>query len=460
MVYEKLDDYQKAGVDHALKVQTAALYMEQGTGKTWVAAGIIERLHSPRTLIVVPLTNLESTWVKILSEQLPGLPIARSLDEYPGLGVLLLHYEAIPKIIKQLRKHDWMLIIYDESQRLANRGTLQSRTAAKLRHSSEYKVILTGTPIESDPQDLWAQFRFLNDEVLPQRWEDFEEYYFEPLKPIRGLATAPKGSMRWKMLMQRLMIAKRNRRFDMTKLDEFMTLVSPYIYEVAIDDVMDLPLEVHRVPVNMWGEQRRLYEELEKRLILQLQKSSVTALLKVTQLIKLQQITGGFVIDDTGDTVPVGKAKLRMIRRLVKEQTGPFTIFARFIAEVDAIEKELQEMGLSVAVMTGKTKKKQRPIIQSKFQNGEIDAIISQVRVGGVGIDLFKSSCLILYSMGHSSIDYRQIVSRLRRRGQKELVKVFILECFETVDKEFYEAVKNKRRIIDQVSKKLRSMKE
>lgn len=455
MLWQKLDQYQRDAVNHCLAIKTAAVYMEQGTGKTWVAAGLIEALKCMNALIVVPLTNLESTWLKILSLNFPGLPIARSWEDYRS-GILLLHFEALPKYIKKIRKHKWQLIVIDESQRLAHRNTLQSRTAAKLHDSAEYKVLLTGTPFEDDPQGLWAQFRFLARGVLPDKWKDFEDQYFEPIDEGLTLKGIRYGTMKWRRMMKLMLIAKRKRHFDLEKLDDFLELLAPYIFELQLDDVLDLPVQVHRVPVAMHGRQRRMYDELERRLILELKESSVSAPLKITQLIKLQQITGGYVIDDDGETHEVGRCKLNALVRLLKEHRGPYTIFARYRAEVEAIRKALDEDDYIVRVMTGKTKKKDRLTIQNDFQAGKLDAVISQVRVGGVGIDLFRSNILVLYSMGHSSIDFRQVVARLRRRGQKKKVHVFILEIFDTIDNEFYDSVKAKRRVIDQVTDRLR----
>lgn len=459
--YEKLDDYQKHAVQFVLDIQTAALIFEQGTGKTWIATGVVEALADSRFsgLLVVPLNNLETTWVATLKAQVPQVTLCRSLDEFlvaPCPRLLLLHYEAVPKHIKKLRKQRWDLIVYDESQRLRERSSLTSRTAAKLGSSSEYKVILTGTPLDKAPQEFWAQFRFLNVNVFGSRWQDFEDEYMEPLNfDFTGI---PRGSMRWLRKMKQRQIAQRRRRFNQEKLPQFLSAVALYCMSVRADDVLTLPkLTIHEEPVRLRGTQREIYEELEGDLVTRLsEESTVTAALKVTQIVKLRQVCGGYVIDDTGDTVEVGRAKLRrassIIHRMKREGRMPVVVFCCYTEEVIALRDELD--GMTVDTLTGKTK--HRPELIRRFQAGEIDVLICQIKTGGVGIDLYRASVAIMYSLPHSYIDYAQAVKRIHRRGQEKDCDVFLLYAEGTVDEDCLLAIKRKGKVTDVILDRLR----
>lgn len=465
MLYDELYDYQKDACDHALRRNGSALFLDQGTGKTWVTAALIEKLiaqstdssrstgtanvsvvsgvttktHRPGSyLLVVPLANLETTWVRTLA-RVQGLAVLKTWEDFQDARLtdrhccLLVHYEALPAIIKRVRAHAWDLIVYDESQRLKARATKQSRTAEKLTwmrgknprviNPTCKRVILSGTPVESDAIDLWAQFRFALPGVLPRKWATFERRWCK--------AT---GYMGYKL------------KFKQNLLPAFLKLIEPHIFRVK-RDVLDLPpLSIVDVPVPLLGQQARVYRDLERDMATTtVDGEEVTVDLAITQLVRLQQVTGGFVKTDEGRKVVVGQAKIRKLKALVARCELPVVIFCRYRTEVRLIDLALSH--LRVAILTGKTKKKRRPSILRRFQRGKYDAIICQVRVGGVGIDLYRACVAIMYSTTHSFIDYDQALARIHRHGQKQACTIFRLIAENTVDEEIYAAVSSKRKV-------------
>lgn len=462
-LYNKLDSYQKRGVEFALAVETAALLFEQGTGKTWIAGGIIERLMSPEFagLLVVSLQNLESTWVKFFKSHLPGLVICRDWDTFkvaPFPKLLLMHYEAIRKkgLVEKIRRRPLTFIGYDESQRLKNRTTVDSRTAAKLRACGEYRVILTGTPMDENPAELWGQFRFLREDVFGTVWSEFEDEFFEPLDDKvmalkEKLGTVKPGSARWRRLLNIVGRAMGKREFDFDRLEDLIDLVGPYSMRVT-KSVLNLPpMKLHRVPIPMWGEQRQIYDDVARHMVSHLGRSRITTPMRVTQLGRLHQICGGYVPDDDGNVHEVGRAKMRRLLSLVEAKRKPIVIFAKYLTEIAEIEAELIDAGYAVRVINGKTKKKDRPAIIDQFQRGKLDVLVAQERTGGVGIDLFRSSLAIFYSMTYSRVDFEQALARLHRRGQEFAVDVYLLFIAGTVDEDVYEAILNKDRVTRKV---------
>lgn len=442
MLFDKLYQYQKEAVDFSIDVLTSALFFEQGTGKTWITAGIIERLMSQISsfegLVVVPLTNIETTWQKIFNDHLPNLYVCRDWKSFkasPSPKILLIHYEGLTRLIKQLlRRKTWSYIVFDESQRLKAKGTRQSRQAKRLRNKAPYKTILSGTPIEQAPQDLWAQFRFLNPKVFGECWDDFDTHYLKP-----------SGYMGYE------------RTFRQALMPEFLRRIEPYSMRVKKDEVLELPkLTTVRVPVELFGTQRESYEAMEDDLFLSLGHSTVTADLKVTQIVKLQQICSGFVIDDDGLTQTIGAAKLRKLKALIKPMPGPVVIFCKYLEEIHQIHAAISPMFGRVELFYGKVKRSERAGILSDFQNGLIDVLICQVRTGGIGIDLYRSSCAIIYSMTFSYIDFAQLISRLHRHGQKELVRIFLIYVKNSIDEDIYNAILSKHSVSEAILTRLK----
>lgn len=403
-------------------------------------------------LLVVPLANIDTTWARTLA-RVRGLAVCRDWDTFQRARgshrCLLVHYEGMTRIIKRARKHPWSLIVYDESQRLKSRATRQSKIAeqltwvrgknARVINPACRRIILSGTPIESNQIDLWAQFRFALPEVLPRRWATFERRWCK--------AT---GYMGYKL------------KFRNEKMPAFLKLIGPHIFRVRRTDVLDLPpLKVIDVPVELLGQQARVYRDLTERMTTTVGGREVTADMAITQLVRQQQVTGGFVRTNPtladigrvrgtkkhpqGRVVLVGQAKIRKLKALVAREEKPIVIFCRYRTEVRLIDQALEHY--RVAILTGKTKKNLRAGILDDFQRGKYDVIICQVRVGGVGIDLFRASVALFYSTTHSFIDYDQAIARIHRRGQLRGCRILRLIALNTVDEEIYDAVSSKRKI-------------
>lgn len=443
-MYEKLWDYQKSAVEFVLDNPSTALFAEQGTGKTWITVGAIEKLVDQggifTALIVVPLTNLRTTWVKTLN-QLKTVVVCHTWENFRaalGPKILLIHYEAMAKYDRQITKHFlWDLAVFDESQRLKARGSRQSRIAGRIRNARR-RLILTGTPFDDlmeNPQELWAQFRFVAPDLFGTRWKSFDERYL-----------IPTGYMGYK------------RRFRPGALQEILDKVKPYCLRVTKQEVLDLPpINYHWVKAPLLGEQRRLYETFEKDMVATVNGQEVSAELEITKLVRLQQICSGFVKDDDDTIHRVGRAKLRRLVSMIKRTEFPLVVFCKYLEEVSQIEQELAGI-CNVSTIVGRTRKTRDATLEA-FQEGKIDVLIAQVRTGGVGIDLFRAHTVFFYSTTFSFIDFEQAVARVHRAGQKSAVDIYLIYAEKTIDKLIYEALLYKRSVSDFVLRKLKRQK-
>jgi SNF2 family DNA or RNA helicase len=443
-LYEQLFEKQKPAADWLLKTHTAALFAEQGTGKTWITTAVIDELLDDEfeALVVVPLANISTTWEDIF--QKIDVTVCREWDEYKNADspkLLLVNYETIAprrskfkrknqsnaaKLVRKIIPHPWDLVVYDESQRIKSRSSEQSRVAGRLKTTGR-RIILSGTPFDDltdDPQEIWAQMRFVNSDVLGKRWGDYDDSFLKP-----------SGYMGYK------------RAFKKGALAEVLALVAPYCLRLDADEVIDLPpVKYINIPVMLRGQQARMYQEMEQTMVSTINGEDVTADLAITQLVRLQQICGGFIKDDEGEIHEVGKAKLKKLSRVVERNEFPLIIFTKYTFEVSQIVQHLTGGNRRISTIEGKTRKTRTQTIRD-FQAGKIDILVANVKAGGVGIDLFRSCVAIFYSCTHSYIDFEQAFKRLHRSGQKRTVKIYLLYAKNTVDKLIYEAILSKRDI-------------
>ena len=432
-LYDKLDPHQKYAVDWAWSKAGCGLFFEQGTGKTWIALGVLERLIDTSSdvsaLFVVPLTNLESTWRDSLTLHLPSASVATDFNKFkklPTPRVLLIHFEGLRRIIRRVKKFAWTLTTIDESQRLNSRNSIQSRCARFLRHQPR-RLALSGTPIEQAPMDVWAQMRFIDFTVFGESWTDFDDEYLRPT-----------GYMGYK------------REFRKELLPRFLRKINPYCLRVELADVMNVSSEFHVERFDLFGDQARLYHELDKEMVAQYHSRQLLTPLRITTQIRLHQIVGGFVpIED--EMVHIGDAKMRCLRRLLESGrlSSPLVVFCRYKPEIEAVARQVARYCKRVEILWGKTGNRSnkavvRAELNRRFQRGEIDALVCQVKTGGLGIDLFRSRCAVLYSIGYSFIDFEQLKSRLLRRGQTQKVNFHFLCANGTIDEDILTAIKDK----------------
>lgn len=447
-LYDQLFEKQKPAADWVLNTPRAALFAEQGTGKTWITTAVIDELLDDEfeALVVVPLANISTTWEDIFEKI--DVTVCRDWDDFKGADspkILLVNYETIAprkskykrkaqsnaaKLVRKIVPHQWDLVVYDESQRIKSRNSEQSRVAGRIKNSVR-RIILSGTPFDDltdDPQEIWAQMRFLNPDVLGKRWSDYENAYLQPA-----------GYMGYKRKFRRGMLA------------EVLAKVSPYCLRLNSEEVIDLPpLKYYNVPVSLSGKQARMYQEMDTTMCTTVNGEDVTADLTITQLIKLQQICGGFIKDDEGEIHKIGKAKLLKLRQVVNRNDFPIVIFTKYRFEVAQIASGLSGGNRRISTIEGKTRKTRTQTIRD-FQAGKIDILVANLKAGGVGIDLFRSCVGIFYSCNHSYIDFEQAYKRLHRSGQKRRVKIYLLYAKNTVDKSIYETVLLKRDISSKV---------
>jgi superfamily II DNA or RNA helicase len=401
--------------------------------------------------------------VKFLTEKLSWYSVHRSLESYvearKNAGpkdhrILVLNPEQVTPILSKLRKIHWDRIIWDEAQRLKNRASRSSRDAALLAKSADRRLALTGTPMDLDPKDLWAIMRFVMVTVFGDRWKDFEtEFLEEPKidlsKPMRMIERQRK--------MLAYQIAKRKAPMRKDMLDEFARRCNPHVMRISKEDAGIEAAKVTVIRFNLDPQEEKKYKQLERHMVVKHKGIVVKTPLKITQIGKLQQITGGYLKDEEGEVHCIGTTKRRKLRSAIRENVHEesFVVFCKYVWEVHMVARVLRRMGYSrTAELWGKVKDlkkdKRRTNMLLAFQRGEYDAMVCQQRTGGVGVDLYRARKFFVYSMGHSFIDFDQMVSRGDFLDQSSQAEFFLLAVRSSIDTDIISAVRHKKSITEQ----------
>jgi len=425
----------KTRVDIAL----SGYWWLQGKVKKWAIIGpsiskevwakeIADTLDIPYTLEIVEGKAAER---KLTLKEWKAEPVV--------LSIVILNFEATWRLKKFLYKSNPDRITVDESHKIKNRASKQSRTIQTFGRRAAYRSILTGT-LMATPTDVYAQFNFLAPGLFPERWGDFcsryvDKYGYGGYKPK-----------------------------TFKNLDELNGKVQSVAFQLTREQAGGFPEEQHQViHFELTRPALGHYQRMLKELKTVVNDSEVTAPIILVQTLRLQQITGGFlpVLDpQEGQTTnqPIGSDRIRALTQLIEEYPPdtPLVIFAKFRYELDAIQEVLRKLGRTSGLIAGGVPQEIRNKASARFQAGHFDTMTVQIRAGGIAIDLSRADTAIFYSSTHSYFDAQQAKARIiaRTGGKKSLI---YLAAKGTIDDDIINSGKEKADLVKAVLRRLKT---
>lgn len=418
----------------------AALLMEMGCGKTLTTIGIIGRLYLSgqirKVLIVAPLSIL-SVWREELEKYAAFLyeahiltgslaQKAETLRKLNGgkLQIVIVNYESAWRLESQLATFDPDVIVADEGHKLKTHNTRQSKAMHRLGAKASYRLLLTGTIITNQAIDVFSQYKFLNPAIFGQSFYTFRNRYFNMIG--YGNHTP---------------VLKHNME------PELMSRLHSIAFRTTKAECLDLPETTDIVRyVELEPKAMRLYRDLVKNSYAELAKCEVTATNILTRLLRLSQLTGGFLGSDDGNVSAVSMAKLDALSDILDEAASEdqkLVVIARFLPEIHAIEKLLREKGLRYSLICGGVQ--DRDVQIEQFQrNPDVKVFVGQIATAGLGITLTASSTMVFYSLDYSMSNFEQTKARIHRVGQKHNCSYLYLTAKGTVDEKVLKALRSK----------------
>lgn len=214
-------------------------------------------------------------------------------------------------------------------------------------------------------------------------------------------------------------------------------------------ECLDLPETTDIVrKVTLEPTAMKIYQNLVEQSYAELVSGEeVTAPNVLTRLLRLSQLTGGFLGNDATEAVEaVSTAKLAMLEDIVDasvQENQKIVVIARFVPEIDAIRKMLDRKGIHFSLIMGGVKDRDGQVRQ--FQNDPaVQVFIGQIATAGMGLTLTAASTMVFYSLDYSMSNYEQCRARIHRAGQKFPCTYIHLVAKNTVDGKVLLALKNK----------------
>ena len=442
MKRQDLHEYQTYCVRFLMEHPEAMLILEMGLGKSAVSLTAIldlmfDSFEVSKTLVIAPLRVAKTVWPQereawehanfLRMSVMTGSAKQRETALKALADVYVINRENIKWLVDYLEKRriPWPfdMVVIDELSSFKNHSSQRWKALRKVRPKIRRMVGLTGTPAGGGLMDLWAETYLIdNGERLGRFIGRYREAYFKAdgMNPYTGVV------------------------YSYVPLPGAEERIYHKISDISVSmkalDYLDMPKfvpVVHRV--DMEPQERKLYEELKKELLVEVDGENIDAANAAVLSGKLLQMANGAIYNDSREVIPVHRQKLLMLEDLIEQANGQNVLVAYWYQhDRSRILEFLTEKGYQPRDI-----KTEADI--SEWNAGHIQIGLISPAGAGHGLNIQRGGhILIWFSMIWSLEMYQQTNARLWRQGQKEVVTAHHIVCRDTVDEDVLKALEHK----------------
>ncbi len=422
-----LRPYQREGVNWLIFLRQAGLGAmladDMGLGKTLQALCAVRG----RTLVVSP-TSVLHNWAEEIRRFRPALRCAiyhgpqRRID--PQADVTLTTYAILRLDIGTLAPQPWDTVILDEAQNIKNPESQVAQAAYQL--PADFRITLSGTPIENRLDELWSQFHFLNRGLLGGR-QHFQERYVKAITHGR-----PGAAERLRERLRPFMLRRRKQEVA-TELPPRTEVVLRCVLAEDEYDVYNAIRAATR-------------EEVIKRLA-----AGGSVLEALEALLRLRQAAchSGLVPGHQAPTSSKVELLIETLEQVIADGHKAL-VFSQWTALLDRVEPHLQRVGMDFERLDGTTRDRAGVVRRFQSDNGPPVMLIS-LRAGGVGLNLTAADHIFLLDPWWNPAVEDQAADRAHRIGQERPVLVTRLVAQDTVEERILALQQQKRLLAETV---------
>ncbi len=437
-----LRPYQESGfqwLNYLREVQWGGILADDmGLGKTIQALSFLHHLKSEtgnlKALVVCP-TTLMYNWQNEIKKFTPNLSFymhhggtrLRGNLSDTGIDVIITTYGTLRSDIKQFVEVPFDYVILDESQAIKNPSSKVTKAAGLLR--AKNRLCLSGTPLQNNTFDIYAQMNFLNPGMLGS----IEFFKHEFSMPIDKFG-------------------------EKEQKDHLRKLLYPFILRRTKEQVAkDLPEKQEMVLFcEMGDEQRKIYDAYRndyRDKILGvvenqgIQKSQLTIL---QGLMKLRQICDSPAIVKEAERFPNVSVKLEEIGREITENISNHKalIFSQFLGMLSLIKDKMRELEVDFEYFDGSSTINEREAAIQRFQNEDSCRVfLISLKAGGVGLNLTAADYVYIVDPWWNPAVEQQAIDRTHRIGQTKNIFAYRMICTDTVEDKILKLQERKRNL-------------
>lgn len=430
-----LREYQEEGFRWMMRLADwgagACLADDMGLGKTVQSiAVLLSKAQRGASLVVAPasvLSNWESelhrfaSAFRVLNLNTPGADRAQMIKEAAEFDVVITTYGLLIGEADLLTAKDWNVVVLDEAHTIKNRETKMSKAAMKLQ--AEFRLILTGTPLQNHLSEIWNLFEFINPGLLGSI-TSFTGRFIMPIE-------LKQDKMQQKLLKK---------------------LLSPFILRRTKNEVLnELPGKTEIIlPVELSKAELALYETMRRKAEMSLKQKDLNAVKTLAEIMRLRQAACHPALVQPGYEGKASKTDLFLdLVEELRENNHRALVFSQFTSHLALIRAELDRLGIEYLYLDGATPTPQRAKLVRDFQTGSQPVFLISLKAGGLGLNLTAADFIIHLDPWWNSAVEDQASDRAYRIGQTRPVTVYRLIARHTIEEKIIELHHTKKDMAD-----------
>lgn len=434
----ELRDYQKAGYQWLSSLAAwgvgGCLADDMGLGKTVQSIALLLQRSAGGPALVVAPTSVAFNWVKEVERFAPTLTVklfgvGDREAFFQGLGpreVVVTSYGLLHNEAERFQQQRWHTAILDEAQAIKNMATRRSQAAMGLE--ADFRLIMTGTPLENHLGELWNLFQFINPGLLGSH-EMFQQRFAQPIERDH----CPDTRRRLKKLIQPFML-RRTKTQVLTEL--------PSRTELTLQ-------------VELSSEEAAFYEALRISAMKKLEGSDEGPrggqhLRILAEIMRLRRACchPKLAVADCG----LSSAKLTLFSETIDEllaNNHKALVFSQFVDHLSILREELERKNISYQYLDGSTPAKDRKTRVEAFQAGEGDVFLISLKAGGIGLNLTAADYVLHMDPWWNPAVEDQASDRAHRMGQLRPVTIYRFITKGTIEERITDLHASKRDLAD-----------
>jgi superfamily II DNA or RNA helicase len=409
---------------------------DMGLGKTVQALTMLDHYKNENdglmALVVCP-TTLVYNWQNEIKKFTPGLKAhihhgstrTRDVEEMKANNIIITTYGTLRSDIQLFLKIKFDYVVLDESQAIKNPSSKVTKAASLLIATN--RICMSGTPLQNNTFDIFAQMNFLNPGLLGTM-EFFRNEFANPIDKFG----------------------------EQEQKEHLRKLLYPFILRRTKEQVAkDLPDKTEQILFcEMETEQRKIYDAyrnsyrdkilgtIEEQGI---QRSQLTIL---QGLMKLRQICDSPAILNEEEKYPNHSIKLDELTREITENIGEHKalVFSQFLGMLGLIRQKLKEANIPYEYFDGSTSSADREKAIQNFQNNDdCRVFLISLKAGGVGLNLTAADYVYIVDPWWNPAVEQQAIDRTHRIGQTKNIFAYRMICIDTIEDKILQLQERKK---------------
>jgi hypothetical protein len=411
---------------------------DMGLGKTIQALTMLQQYktdYEGLMAIVICPTTLIYNWQNETKKFTPELSVhihhggarTRSIEELTKANIIITTYGTLRSDIQLLLKIKFDYVVLDESQAIKNPSSKVTKAACLLNATN--RICMSGTPLQNNTFDVFAQMNFLNPGLLGSM-EFFRNEFANPIDKFG----------------------------DQEPKEHLRKLLYPFILRRTKEQVAkDLPDKTEQILFcEMEKEQRKIYDayrnSYREKILGSIDDVGIgrSQLTILQGLMKLRQICDSPAILNEEDKFPNHSIKLDELTREITENIGEHKalVFSQFLGMLALIKEKLIAENIPFEYFDGGTSATDREKAITNFQNNtECRVFLISLKAGGVGLNLTAADYVYLVDPWWNPAVEQQAIDRTHRIGQTKNIFAYRMICIDTIEDKILQLQERKKQL-------------